>query len=192
MKLINILYLIIGALVIVVLWFYYDKQERAIKMDRIIRRLRKDNHEVKSAYLDLFEKYLNTQQNVDVGIIDELHKLRRSVDKLDFYVHIELETVITNLNEGKTTEAVRVLAKVVENKLKEKVKKEESFKGKPMLNNLLNFAIKNNWISTRQYENAILLRDIRNKESHELIVQEDTKNLGLSIFGGIDLIYTLK
>lgn len=192
MKLKDALYIIIIALGLIIFWLFYDKQERAIKMDRIVKKLRKENYEIKTAYLELFEKYLKTQQNVDVGIIAELQKLRKSVDTLNFSVHLELENVITNLNEGKTVEAVRILAKVVENKLKEKVKKEETFKEKPMLHNLLDFAKVNNWITPRQYENALLLKEVRNKESHELDVQEETKNLGLSIFGGIDLIYALK
>lgn len=188
----DILYIIIGVLGIALLWLIDDKQRRAIKTDRIIKRLRKDNYDTKKAYLGLFEKYLKSQQNVDVGIISELQKLQKSVDTLDFEVHLELESVINSLNEGKTTEAVRILAKVVENKLKDKAIKDNTFKGKPMLHNLLEHAKKCSWISLRQFENAMLLKVIRNKESHELAVQEETKNLGLSIYSGIDLIYSLK
>lgn len=192
MKLKDILYTIVIALSLLVWWLFDDKKKRAIKTDRIIKRLRKENHNVKKAYLGLFEKYLKAQQNIDVGIITELKKLKKSVDNLDYTVHIELESVISNLNEGKTSEAVRILAKVIENKLKEKVTNEESFKGKPMLHNLLSYAKKCNWITLRQFENAMLLKEIRNRESHELDVQEETKKIGLSIFSSIDLIYTLK
>jgi hypothetical protein len=192
MKLKDILYIIVIALGLVALWLFEDKKKRAVKMDRIIKRLRKENREIKTAYLGLFEKYLKIQQNVDVGIIAELQKLQKSIDKLDFEVHIELASVIDNLNNGKSEEAIRLLAKVVESKLKEKATKEESFKGKPMLHNLLDYAKKCSWITPGQFENAMLLKKIRNKESHELDVQEETKNLGLSIFSGIDLIYALK
>lgn len=192
MKLKDILYIIIGVLALAVWWLIDDKEKRALKTDRIIKRLRKDSHDTKKAYLNLFEKYLKTQQNVDVGVIAELEKLQKSIDTLDFEVHIELESVINNLNEGKSEEAVRLLAKIIENKLKEKATKDPSFKGKPMLNNLLEYAKKCSWITLGQFENAMLLKVIRNKESHELAVQEETKNLGLSIFSGIDLIYALK
>ena len=192
MKLKDILYILIAVLGLIVLWLFDDKKKRAVKAERIIKRLRKENHDIKKAYLGLFEKYLKSQRNVDVGIIDELHKLKKSIDDLDYTVHIELETVISNLNEGKSEEAIRILAKVVENKLKEKVINDKSFKGKPMLHNLLDYAKKCNWITSRQFENALLLKEIRNKESHELDVREDTKNLGLSIFSGIDIIYALK
>jgi hypothetical protein len=192
MKLKDVLYIIIGVLAVAIWWLLNDKEKRALKTDRIIKRLRKDTHDTKKAYLNLFEKYLKTQQNVDVGIIAELQKLQKSIDTLDFEVHIELESVITNLNQGKSEEAVRLLAKIIENKLKEKTSNEESFKGKPMLHNLLDYAKKCKWITPGQFENAMLLKKIRNKESHELDVQEETKNLGLSIFSGIDLIYALK
>lgn len=185
-------YIIITLLTLLIVWLFIDKRKRAIKTDRIIKRLRKDNYETKKAYLSLFEKYLKTQKNVDLGIITELQKLRQSIDTLDFEVHIELEAVIKNLNEGKPEEAVRILAKVVENKLREKALKDNSFKGKPMLHNLLEFAKNANLITLRQYENGMLLKDIRNKESHELVVLEETKNLGLCIFSGIDIIYSLR
>jgi hypothetical protein len=191
-KLKDILYIIIGVLALAVWWLIDDKEKRALKTDRIIKRLRKDTHVTKKAYLNLLEKHLKTQQNVDVGIIAELQKLQKSIDTLDFEVHIELESVINNLNEGKSEEAVRLLAKIIENKLKEKAIKDKSFKGKPMLHNLLDYAKKCSWITPGQFENAMLLKVIRNKESHELAVQEETKNLGLSIFSGIDLIYALK
>lgn len=185
-------YIIITLLTLLIVWLFIDKRKRAIKTDRIIKRLRKDNYETKKAYLGLFEKYLKTEKNVDIGIITELQKLRQSIDTLDFEVHIELEAVIKNLNEGKPEEAVRILAKVVENKLREKALKDNSFKGKPMLHNLLEFAKNANLITLRQYENGMLLKDIRNKESHELVVLEETKNLGLCIFSGIDIIYSLR
>jgi hypothetical protein len=185
-------YLIIALLSLIIIWLFIGKRKRAVKTDRIIKRLRKDNYETKKAYLGLLEKYLKTEKNVDIGIIAELQKLRQSIDTLDFEVHIELEAVIKNLNDGKPEEAVRILAKVVENKLKEKAIKDDSFKGKPMLHNLLEFAKNCNLITVRQYENGMLLKDIRNKESHELVVLEETKNLGLCIFSGIDIIYSLR
>ncbi|MBD0831822.1 hypothetical protein [Aestuariibaculum sediminum] len=192
MRIKDVLYLIILGLGLAVLWLYYDKKERAQKMDRIIKKLRKDNYETKKAYLSLLEKYLKSQKNVDVGIIMELQKLQKSIDTLDFEVHIELEKVVTSLNNGNPEEAVRLLAKVVENKLKEKAAKEDSFKGKPMLHNLLEYAKNCQWITSRQFENGLLLKEIRNKESHELDVIEETNNICLSIFSGIDIIYALK
>ncbi|MFT7899698.1 hypothetical protein VBY74_06915 [Tenacibaculum ascidiaceicola] len=192
MKLKDILWVVIAGLGIFIWWLFDDKKKRAIKADRIIKRLRKENHEIKNAYLGLFDKHLKIIKNVDVGIIEEVQKLKNNTDILDFEVHLELEQVVENLTKGKSSEAVRQLAKIIEKKLKEKVKKEESFKGKPMLHSLLQFAKKCDWITSRQFENGLALKEIRNKESHELNVEEETRVIALSIFSGIDLIYALK
>ncbi|CAM1353035.1 hypothetical protein [Tenacibaculum halocynthiae] len=182
----------IGILGLLIWWLFDNKKKRAVKTDRIIKKLRKENYETKTTYLNLLEKYIKSKQNIDLGIIEEIHKLKKATDILDFEVHIELEEVVNNLSNGKSTEAVRLLAKVIEKKLKEKAEKEETFKGRPMLHNLLEFGKSSNWITSQQYENALALKEIRNKESHELDVQEETKNIGLCIFSGIDLIYALK
>lgn len=131
-------------------------------------------------------------KNVDLGIIEKVRKLKENTDILDFEVHIELEKIVENLANGKSSEAVPQLAKIIEQKLKEKAENEESFRGRPMLHSLLQFAKDCNWITPRQFENGLALKEIRNKESHELDLQEETRNIALGIFSGIDLIYALK
>jgi len=83
------------------------------------------------------------------------------------------------------------LAKIVENKLKDKAKNDQTFKKKPMLHNLLEHAFNCQWISSSQFENGLLLKEIRNKESHELAVREEPLKIGMAIFTGIDIIYSL-
>lgn len=191
MKLKDYLYIIIVVLSLITLWAFYDKEKRAAKANLIIKRLRKENHDIKTAYLNLLEKYIRQQNNVDIGMIQEVHKLKKNTDALDFEVHIELEDIINNLNEGKAGEAVRKLGKIIEHKLSEKAKVDEVFKGKPMLQNLLNHASKCNWITKRQFENAQLLKDIRNKESHQIASLVESRELALSILSGIDILYSI-
>lgn len=191
MKAKDFLYIVLIGLALVVAWLFIDKKERAEKANRIIKRLRKENHEIKSAYLGLLQKYLQSQQNVDVGLIAEVEKLKAKFNQLDFEVHIELEGLINDLNNGKANEAVRKLAKVVEAKLKEKASKENDFKGKAMLHNLLTFACTKRWIDERQLQNGLLLKESRNKESHELAVQSSSCVIGQTIFAGIDILYCL-
>lgn len=191
MKLKNLFYILIGILGLITFWLFTDRKKRAIKANRIIKRLRKDNFEIKTAYLNLFEKYLKSQSNVDVGLIAELEKLRNSWSKLDFEVHIEIEGLVNDLNNGNSTNAVRKLAKIVESKLKEKAIKHKDFKGKPMLHNLLSFAKGKGWINSKQYENGLELKKVRNKESHEMDVKEDSISIGQSIYSGIDILYTI-
>jgi hypothetical protein len=191
MKLKDFLYIIIVVLLLVIMWAFYDKEQRAKKANLIIKRLRKENHEIKTSYLNLLEKYIRQQKNVDIGLIQEVQKLKRNTDALDFEVHIELEEIINNLTVGKAEEAIRKLAKIVERKLSEKVKEDEGFKGQPMLNNLLNHAAKCNWINKRQFENALLFKEIRNEESHQIATVGESRELALSILTGIDIIYSI-
>lgn len=191
MKLKHVLYVIIASLGLLVVWLFISAKERAKKANRIIKRLRKDHLEVRNAYLKLFEKYLEAQQNVDIGLISEVQKLQKQISKLDFEIHAELHELINDLDNGKAINAVRRLAKVVENKLKERADADVSFKGRPMLHNLLTFAQKKKWITDRQFENALVLKEMRNKESHELDVLENSRNIGMCIYSGIDILYTL-
>ena len=192
MKAKDVLYILVIVLVIISIGAFLSKEERAKKADKIIKRLRNENHQLKTAYLSLFEKYLKTQQNINVGIIEEVAKLKENISLVSMEVHVELEKVIKRLDEGEGVDAIRLIAKIVEDQLKQKAKENPDFKKKPMLHNLLEFASKCEWISKRQFENGLLLKEVRNKESHELAVTEESRNVGLSIFAGIDIIYAIK
>lgn len=187
----HFLYIVLLVLALAAAWLFIDKTKRAEKANRIIKRLRKENHEIKSAYLGLLQKYLQSQQNVDVGLVAEVEKLKAKFNQLDFEVHIELEGLINDLNNGKANEAVRKLAKVVESKLKEKAAKENDFKGKAMLHNLLTYACDKKWIDQRQLENGLLLKKLRNNQSHELDVRESSISIGQCIYAGIDILYSI-
>ena len=191
MKLKDYLYIFIVLLILVLLWVFIDKEQRAQKANLIIKRLRKENHDIKTSYLNLLEKYIRQQKNVDIGLIQEVQKLKKNTNALDFQVHIELEEIVNNLNEGKAEEAVRKLAKIVEQKLREKVQEDENFKGNTMLHNLLNHAAKCNWISKGQFENAQLLKETRNEESHQLATIGESRVLAISILTGIDILYSI-
>lgn len=186
-----LVYVLFGIIILALMWFFIDEIEKARRKDLIIDILSKENEQLKQGYLSLLEKYLKTQEKVSPDIIEELKKLKSKIDNLDTEVHVELESVIKKVNNGDCINAVMDLAKIVEHKLKEKALKDESFKKKPMLHNLLEHAVNCNWINQRQYENGLLLKDVRNKYAHELAVNEESRSIGISIFAGIDLIYTI-
>ena len=173
------------------IWLFIDRSERARRVDQIIKLLRKEKHEINVAYLELLKKFLQKQENIDVGLVAEFEKLKQKLDRLDFETHIELESVVNELNGGHATEALRRLAKIIEQKLKKKVDSDRNFTGRKMLHNLLNHAKNKNWITVGQHENLMLLKDIRNKESHELVVTQDSRKVGLCAYAGIDLLYSL-
>lgn len=168
------------------------KKKRGEIKDEAIKRLLKENEKLKKAYLELLEEYLKSQEKVHPDIITELSRLKESVDELEESVHIELDSVIKLVTQGEGPKAVKDLAKIVENKLKEKVAKDQSFKKDKTLFNLLEHAKHCKWIQPHAYAFGQLMKAIRNKESHELAVKETSYRVGLAIFSGIEIIYDLK
>lgn len=139
----------------------------------------------------MLEEHLKSQEKIAPDIVEELTKLKNQINHLETEIHIELGSVIELVNRGEGVRAVKNLAKIIENKLKSKVKNESNFNKKPTLNNLLNHAKELGWIKPHEHAFAELLRFIRNKESHELAVKEENHRVGLAIFSGIEIIYTL-
>ena len=192
MKAKDIFNVILAAVVLLVLWLFIDEREKGIRKDALIEKLNQENQKLKEAYLTLFEKYLLAANNVEPSTIKELNRLKTEIDQLDTATHCELDSVIRLVNENEGPKAVKDLAKIVENHLKEKVKDDKSFSKKAMLNNLLEHAHKCKWINEQMLSFGKLLKDIRNKESHELAVQVPSHIIGLAIFTGIEIIYSLK
>jgi hypothetical protein len=191
MKIKNFIIALVSIIALIILWLFLDERNKSKRKEEIIDRLTKENQSLKSSYLELLQNFLKAQGNTPPNVIEELKRLKNQIDHLETGVHIELDSVIKLVHEGQGTKAIRDLTKIVENKLKEKALNDESFKKTPMLNNLLEHAFHCKWISSRQYENACKLKDIRNKESHELAVVVDNLEIGMSIFTGIDIIYTI-
>lgn len=184
--------LVLTVLLFAIFFLFLDEREKSKKKDKIIDLLQESDKKTKVAYLNLFQAYLKEVEKVPSDILKELENLKNNVDHLDSEVHFELDSVIKRVNEGEHVKGVKDLAKIVESVLKKKAEKDETFKGRPILNQLFDHALKSDWITPRQYENGKLLKSLRNKESHELKVEEPSLTIGLSIFAGIDLIYALK
>lgn len=172
-------------------WYFISNEERHKRKDEVIKKLRDENYEIKMAYFNLLHKYLSEIKNLPSEVLTELNKLKNDIDHLDLDTHLELNETIKLVTEGKESKAIRELAKIVENKLKEKVVQDKEFNKKPMLNNLLVYAKEKGLINSRQFENCDLLRSIRNQESHELAVQVDRCHFGIAVLTGIEIIYSI-
>lgn len=192
MKAKDILNVILAAIVLLFLWMFIDEREKGKRKDELIEKLKKENLSLKVGYFNLLEKYLRATNNAEPSTLKELEKLKTEIDFLDTATHQELNSVIRHVDENEGAKAVKDLAKIVENHLKDKVKNDKSFSKKPMLHNLLEHAHQCHWINEQMFSFSKLLKDIRNKESHELAVQIPSRLIGLAIFTGIDIIYSLK
>lgn len=192
MKAKDYIYVLLGVIVLLALWLFIDEREKGKGKDELIEKLTQENFKLKSGYLNLLEKYLRATNNAEPSIIKELERLKSEIDYLDTSTHIELNSVIRHVDENEGAKAVKDLAKIVENQLKDKVKNDKTFSKKPMLNNLLEHAHQCHWINEQMLSFGKLLKDIRNKESHELAVQIPSHLIGIAIFSGIEIIYALR
>lgn len=189
----NIAIVVLSVTVLFVLWLFIDEREKAKRKDEIIDRLRDENRKIKAGYLELLEKFLKESGDVEPSVIEELQKLKSEIDVLDSEIHVELDSVIKRISEGEGTKAVKDLAKIVENVLKEKVEKDENYqKKRPMLNDLLLYAKDKGLICSRLYENGMKLKELRNLESHELAPTCSKLEIGLSVFAGIEIINAIR
>lgn len=178
-------------LVIAGIWLFVNEKKKNNLLEKVVDRLTNENESLKKSYLDLLQRYLIIQKETAPDILEELEKLKDQFVTLNKDVHIELKSVIQHMDNGNGAKAVKDLAKIIENILKEKVLQDQSFKKKPMLANLLEHAKNCNWINPQEHAYGELLREIRNKESHELNVQVEPHRIGLAIFSGIQIIYSL-
>jgi len=191
MKVKNITIAIFALTILIILWLFIDERKRSKKLESIIQKLNREKDELQTGYLDLLMKYLESLNSVEPSVIQELKKLKNQIDLLDEATHIELNSVIKQVNNNDVVKAVRDLAKIVENKLKEKAGQHVRFSKKPMLHDLLEFAKECGWINDQMYSNGMFLKEIRNKESHELAVEFPPHQLGMAMFSGIEILYSV-
>ena len=117
--------IVIGSLLFILGGFVFafgNEKIKNKKKDRENNDLKNENERLKNGYLTLLEKYLLTQNSIEPSVITELQDLKMNIDQLETKVHIELDSVIKQVNNGEGPKAIKDLAKIVENKLKEKVK----------------------------------------------------------------------
>ena len=192
MKVKNAVTIVVSIFVLVLIWLFINEREKAKRKDMIIDRLKDENKQLKIAYLELLEKLLKESGDIEPNVLEELHRLKSDIDEIETAIHVELESVIKRISEGEGTKAVKDLAKIVENVLKEKAIMDETFKKKPMLHNLLEYAKDSGLICLRMYENGMKLKDLRNIECHELAPSCSKLEIGMSIFTGIEIINAVK
>jgi hypothetical protein len=187
---IHLLILAVIAFVFYVLW--NNEKEQRIKQEEINRLLYKEIDGIKQSYLSLLIAFMVDKASAKPDTIAELEALKGELDELDKDNHLEIDSVIRHVNLKEYSKALRDLAKIVENKLKEQVEKDETFNGKhKTLANMLKHAFSCKWISEQDYHNGLNLKDIRNEESHELGVKVSSLEAGLSVLAGIKLVYVL-
>ncbi|NVJ64650.1 MAG: hypothetical protein HWD84_10545 [Flavobacteriaceae bacterium] len=179
------------AMVLVFAWLFLGQKYKNKLLNKANHRLKKQNEHLKAEYLDLVGKLCEIEDKITPDITAELNELKEKAKQLDSLVHIELTSVTLLVQNGEHEKAVKDLAKIIENVLKLKTQQESDFKGKPTLNNLIQFAEIKQWFNREDIYIAHCLREVRNQVSHELAVKRLPHENGFYLFGGIKLIYRL-
>lgn len=191
MKSKNILLGIAGLIALIFLWAFLNEKEKSKRKDKVIDQLTKENHELKSAYLNLLEEFLKAQPEIEPSVLRELNRVKAEIDEMDTATHLELESVIRHVSMKEYAKAVRDLAKILEVKLKEKVVDNPNFKKQPKLHFLLEHTHSAKWINDQDYHNSLQLKNVRNEESHALAVTVKPLDAGLLVFAGIKVLYAV-
>tara|TARA_B100001115_G_scaffold182173_1_gene177844 strand:+ start:574 stop:1143 length:570 start_codon:yes stop_codon:yes gene_type:complete len=179
---IGVLTIIAGVLILLLI----DEQNRSKKKDLKIKGLRKQNK-------DLLTRTLKEKEQIPEDIKSQLIKLIDQYEGVEENVCNELIGVLALIEIGQEVKAIKDLAKIIENLLKEKYKEEKPFKGKKFipLAKLIEYAKSKSFFNDREYNTACILRDFRNEESHQLNVNDSRNMTTLALIGGIELIVRL-
>ncbi len=191
MKFKSLIIIVFLGLILLILWLFIDERNKSKRLSLLINKMKNENDKLKKSYFVLLEEFLKIQGNVGPDIITELKKLKSYPDNLTVDVHYEIDSVIKLIREGDGVKAVKDLAKIIETKLREKTSNDEKFNKQPKLHFLLEHAKNCGWIKQRSFENGMLLKQIRNEESHQLAVKKELYEIGMAIFGGIEIIYEI-
>lgn len=183
--------LFLAALAMLFYFLFRNEEKLNKKTEEMNYLLRKENEEIKKAYFDLFECFIRQNPDIEPSILMELNRIKSEFDEVDTPTHRELESVIRHVISKEYSKAVRDLTKILEVKLKEKVLKVKKFKKNPSLFDLIKYAHTAKWITEQDYHNALKLKDVRNKESHELGVAVTPLDAGLMVFAGIKVLYAI-
>jgi hypothetical protein len=120
-----------------------------------------------------------------------IKKAVKEIEEADVGTHKELESITRHLVSKEYAKAIREPAKIVEVKLKEKIANDDTYNKRPVLQFLLEHAKNCKWISNQDFENTLHIKEIRNKESHELSVNSSPLEAGLAVFAGIKVLYAV-
>ena len=180
---------LIGALVItagVFIYLFFDERERN-------KKLLLKNTDLQNDKLNLLKENLNINKEITPEVKRQLLALIEEYKSKHPKVSIELKDVLEQIQEGKDIKAIRDLAKIIENLLKEKYQNEPSFAKlkRITLKPLIEYAKEMSLFNDKLYNAACILHLFRNEESHELAVS-DTENMKMvALLGGIEIIVLL-
>lgn len=125
----------------------------------------------------------------------QILKLISEYRNIDEDVSNELISVLSLIEIGQNEKAIKDLAKIIENILTDKFRKEEKFKKFKKyipLANLIEHAKEVKLFNVKEYNASCILKEFRNEESHKLNVKYGSNWQIIGLLGGIEIIFKLK
>ncbi|PQJ80039.1 DUF4145 domain-containing protein [Polaribacter porphyrae] len=132
------------------------------------------------------KRTVESKEDLPKDIKDDLNKLISDFDKFDNDIAEELISISSLIEIDEKPKALFSLAKIIENLLK------KIYKGKLNFYKLIEKAKDEKIISTEDYHFIHGIREIRNKEGHEINVKVDGYLTASSFMIGIGIISKIK
>ena len=182
----NLLLLLLGGLAVGgFAWAINERTKRKQQEEDFI----KDYNDLHKAYLDLLTEYFNKENSFPEEITNQIINLRNNYSGINDAIAFRLHQIVELITENKEEIAIEKLAMVIENMLADKLIKEGHIKKKSTFSNMLNKAFDLNWLTKREHSCALVLKDERNVEAHELIANMGANWKSICFLSGIELIY---
>lgn len=167
-------------------------------------KILEENKELKRDRLKLVQEYLKVAKEIPSEIKSQIQKLVIEYEDLAPDIAKELLEVLNLIEQKMEPKAIATLAKIIEVQLKEKFSRgilkgkysnEEEFHEKKRgisFYKAIEFAKSEKFLSEHEYSLANLLREYRNRSSHELGVKFSKNWQTIAFLTGIEIVFKLK
>ena len=162
-----------------------QKNQLANNNNRYLGIVHQQKNTLNQLNLEL-KKTIESKENLPEEIKTNLNNLISDFDKLDKNISEELISISSLIEIDEKPKALFSLAKIIENLLK------KIYKGKLNFNNLIDKAKEQKLITAEERHFVHGIREIRNKEGHEINVKVENYLTASSFMIGIGIISKIK
>jgi len=162
-----------------------SNSQLANKSNRLLGIAEQQNNRLNQLNLEL-KKTIESKENLPDEIKTNLGKLISDFDKLDKNISAELISISSLIEIDEKPKALFTLAKIIENLLKKIYKEKLNF------NKLIDKAKEQKLITAEECHFVHGIREIRNKEGHEMNVKVESYLTASSFMIGIGIISKIK
>jgi len=162
-----------------------SNNQLANKSNRLLGIAEQQNNRLNQLNLEL-KKTIESKENLPDEIKTNLGKLISDFDKLDKNISAELISISSLIEIDEKPKALFSLAKIIENLLKKIYKEKLNF------NKLIDKAKEQKLITAEECHFVHGIREIRNKEGHEINVKVESYLTASSFIIGIGIISKIK